>query len=139
MPDKSYDYDQIDDKDLTHWKGCEPQTSTEERRFRHVWEDGRWNSPLQGDNEDDFNDEDEDDWDEEVDEDEENGNMRSWTIQQSAFVFSSSQNHKRKFPLTQIINLAAPDTIDERAINKGKEVQIFRQHENLTLARNSAR
>ena len=39
----------------------------------------------------------------------------------------------------QIINLAAPDTIDERAINKGKEVQIFRQHENLTLARNSAR
>merc|ERR1711981_436723 len=40
--------------------------------------------------------------------------------------------------LCKIINLAAPDTIDERAINKGKEVQIFRQHENLTLARNSA-
>ena len=43
------------------------------------------------------------------------------------------------FCYNQIINLAAPDTIDERAINKGKEVQIFRQHENLTLARNSAR
>ena len=82
---------------------------------------------MQGDNEDDFNDEDED------------GNMRSLTKLKSAFVFSSSHNHKRKFPLTQIINLAAPDTIDERAINKGKEVQIFRQHENLTLARNSAR
>jgi len=40
--------------------------------------------------------------------------------------------------LCKIINLAAPDTIDERAINKGKTVQIFKQHENLTLARNSA-
>ena len=42
---------------------------------------------------------------------------------------------------SQIINLAAPDTIDERAINKskdGKEISIFKQHENLTLARNSA-
>merc|ERR1711872_637800 len=40
--------------------------------------------------------------------------------------------------LCKTINLAAPDTIDERAINKGKTVQIFKQHENLTLARNSA-
>merc|ERR1711962_1970032 len=40
--------------------------------------------------------------------------------------------------LCKIINLAATDTIDERAINKGKTVQIFKQHENLTLARNSA-
>ena len=43
----------------------------------------------------------------------------------------------------QIINLAAPDTIDERAINKCPEGQhgklsIFKQHENLTLALNSA-
>ena len=38
----------------------------------------------------------------------------------------------------QIINLAAPDTIDERVINKGKKISIFKQHENLTLARNSA-
>merc|ERR1712180_131953 len=34
--------------------------------------------------------------------------------------------------LCKIINLAAPDTIDERAINKGKTVQIFKQHENLS-------
>merc|ERR1711872_844259 len=40
--------------------------------------------------------------------------------------------------LCKIINLAAPDTIDERAIKKGKTVQIFKQHENSTLARNSA-
>ena len=38
----------------------------------------------------------------------------------------------------QIINMAAPETIDERAINKGKNISIFKQHENLTLARNSA-
>merc|ERR1711936_348248 len=43
----------------------------------------------------------------------------------------------------KIINLAAPDTIDERAINKCPEGQhgklsIFKQHENLTLALNSA-
>jgi len=40
--------------------------------------------------------------------------------------------------LCKIINMAAPDTIDERAINKGKNISIFKQHENLTLARNSA-
>jgi len=40
--------------------------------------------------------------------------------------------------LCKIINLAAPDTIDERVINKGKKISIFKQHENLTLARNSA-
>merc|ERR1712179_237036 len=43
----------------------------------------------------------------------------------------------------KIINLAPPDTIDERAINKCPEGQhgklsIFKQHENLTLALNSA-
>jgi len=49
----------------------------------------------------------------------------------------------------KIINLAAPDTIDERAINKLPEgninfkqpegkLSIFKQHENLTLALNSA-
>jgi len=40
--------------------------------------------------------------------------------------------------LCKIINMAAPDTIDERVINKGKNISIFKQHENLTLARNSA-
>jgi len=40
--------------------------------------------------------------------------------------------------LCKIINMAAPDTIDERVINKGKKISIFKQHENLTLARNSA-
>ena len=54
-------------------------------------------------------------------------------------LFLIPKSQKKISPPTQIINLAAPDTIDERAINKGKEVQIFRQHENLTLARNSAR
>merc|ERR1719431_1461592 len=41
--------------------------------------------------------------------------------------------------LCKMINLAAPDTIDERVINKGKKVSIFKQHENLTLAINSAK
>ena len=41
--------------------------------------------------------------------------------------------------LCKIINLAAPDTIDERVINTGKKVSIFQQHENLTLAINSAK
>jgi len=40
--------------------------------------------------------------------------------------------------LCKMINMAAPDTIDDRAINKGKNISIFKQHENLTLARNSA-
>jgi len=41
--------------------------------------------------------------------------------------------------LCKMINLAAPDTIDERVINKGKKISIFKQHENLTLAINSAK
>ena len=41
--------------------------------------------------------------------------------------------------LCKIINLAAPDTIDERVINTGKKVSIFQQHENLTLAINSSK
>lgn len=40
--------------------------------------------------------------------------------------------------LCKMVNLAAPDTIDERAINKGKNISVFKQHENLTLAINSA-
>ena len=50
------------------------------------------------------------------------------------------ETRDKKIPSTfpQIINLAAPDTIDERVINKGKKISIFKQHENLTLARNSA-
>ena len=38
----------------------------------------------------------------------------------------------------QIVNLAVPDTIDERAINKGKNINLFKKHENLDLAINSA-
>lgn len=41
--------------------------------------------------------------------------------------------------LCKMINLAAPDTIDERVINKGEKIPIFKQHENLTLAINSAK
>ena len=41
--------------------------------------------------------------------------------------------------LCKMINLAAPDTIDERVINTGQKVPIFQQHENLTLAINSAK
>jgi len=40
--------------------------------------------------------------------------------------------------LCKMVNLAAPDTIDERVINKG-DIPIFRAHENLTLAINSAK
>merc|ERR1711953_1123565 len=41
--------------------------------------------------------------------------------------------------LCKIINMAAPDTIDERVINTGVNIPIFKQHENLTLAINSAK
>ena len=41
--------------------------------------------------------------------------------------------------LCKMINLAAPDTIDERVINTGEKIPIFKQHENLTLAINSAK
>jgi len=41
--------------------------------------------------------------------------------------------------LCKMINLAAPDTIDERVINTGLNIPIFKQHENLTLAINSAK
>merc|ERR1719249_46567 len=41
--------------------------------------------------------------------------------------------------LCKMINLAAPETIDERVINVGKKISIFKQHENLTLAINSAK
>jgi len=40
-----------------------------------------------------------------------------------------------------MINLSAPDTVDERAINKpksGKSLSIYKIHENMTLALNSA-
>lgn len=36
-----------------------------------------------------------------------------------------------------LVNLAQPDTVDERAINRGK-LSIYQIHENLTLALNSA-
>jgi len=41
--------------------------------------------------------------------------------------------------LCKMINLAVPDTIDERVINKGDKISIFKRHENLTLAINSAK
>ena len=40
-----------------------------------------------------------------------------------------------------MINLSVPDTVDERAINKpkgGKTLSIYKIHENMTLALNSA-
>lgn len=40
--------------------------------------------------------------------------------------------------LCKMINLASPETIDDRAINKGKNISIFKRHENLTLALRSA-
>ena len=36
-----------------------------------------------------------------------------------------------------MINCSVPDTIDERTINKGK-ISVYKQHENHTLALNSA-
>jgi plastin-3 len=41
--------------------------------------------------------------------------------------------------LCKMVNMAAPDTIDERVINTGRNISIFKQHENLTLAVTSAR
>ena len=40
--------------------------------------------------------------------------------------------------LCKIINLIDSNIIDSRAINKGKNISIFKKHENLTLALNSA-
>ena len=38
----------------------------------------------------------------------------------------------------RIINLAVPDTIDERCVNKGAKLSVFKKHENLTVAIHSA-
>ena len=46
------------------------------------------------------------------------------------------------FIYSKMINLSAPDTIDERAVNKakaGKALSIYKIHENMMLALNSAR
>ena len=42
---------------------------------------------------------------------------------------------------SELINMAVPDTIDNRAINKTKngKISLFKKHENLTLAINSAK
>lgn len=42
--------------------------------------------------------------------------------------------------LSKMINLSVPDTVDERAINKPKsgKLSIYKIHENMTLALNSA-
>jgi len=37
-----------------------------------------------------------------------------------------------------LVNLSQPDTVDERAINRGPKLSIYQMHENLTLALNSA-
>ncbi len=41
--------------------------------------------------------------------------------------------------LCKLINVSVPDTVDERAINRGKKLNIYTKQENLTLALNSAR
>merc|ERR1711935_1271832 len=41
--------------------------------------------------------------------------------------------------LCKLINFAVPETIDDRAINTGKKVSLFKKHENLTLAITSAK
>ena len=38
----------------------------------------------------------------------------------------------------RIITLAVPDTIDERVVNKGPKMSVFKKHENLTVAITSA-
>lgn len=40
--------------------------------------------------------------------------------------------------LCKLINFSVPDTIDSRAINVGKNMSLFKKHENLTLAITSA-
>ena len=40
---------------------------------------------------------------------------------------------------SKLINFAVPETIDDRAINTGKKVSLFKKHENLSLAINSAK
>merc|ERR1711963_385184 len=47
------------------------------------------------------------------------------------------ENCKNGILLCKLINKSAPGTIDERTINKDK-LSIYRRHENLTLAINSA-
>ena len=44
------------------------------------------------------------------------------------------------FFFSKMINLSVPDTVDERAINKPKsgKLSIYKIHENMTLALNSA-
>jgi len=54
-----------------------------------------------------------------------------------------NQMHSFLFSLliSKMINLSVPDTVDERAINKpksGKSLSIYKIHENMTLALNSA-
>ncbi len=43
-----------------------------------------------------------------------------------------------KINFSKLINFAVPDTIDNRAINKGAKLSVFKKHENLTLAIKSA-
>ena len=43
------------------------------------------------------------------------------------------------FLFSKLINLAEPDTIDLRAIHRGKKVSLFQKHENLNTAISSAK
>jgi hypothetical protein len=45
--------------------------------------------------------------------------------------------NKKNLYFSKLINCSVPDTIDERTINKGK-ISVYKQHENHTLALNSA-
>ena len=60
-----------------------------------------------------------------------------------SFKLLQAFNTYMHFPFwcSELINKAVPDTIDPRAINYAKngKVSIFKQHENLTLAVQSAR
>ena len=84
--------------------GCKSQTPLVARRFRHVRENGRWHSPLQGISS----------WYQEISE---SSKLICWTG-------LDLLNHKdlllNLFFSLQIINMAAPDTIDERVTDKLK-------------------
>ena len=87
--------------------GCKSQTPLVARRFRHVRENGRWHSPLQGISCKSL-------W----------LDIKKYLSHPNWFVGLDLLNHKDLllnlvFSL-QIINMAAPDTIDERVTDKLK-------------------
>lgn len=52
--------------------------------------------------------------------------------------YSTSTPSHLYFTHSKLINKSQPGTIDERTINKAKNLSIYQVHENLTLALNSA-